>query len=112
MWREESELTANFTNLANEGDCMRDVSVIWTDYMKYRIQLRGFDPEIVEQIVLYSSERYVDTVTGRCIVVGSHNKLLVLIPYERGKNCITPVTIHVTSRQQVNLRVKSERLKI
>lgn len=91
---------------------MDNVVIVWTDYMKYRIRLRGFDTAIVEQIIRYSSERYIDTVTGRFVIVGLHQKLLVMVPYEHEENTITPVTIHVTSRQQINFRIRSERLEI
>jgi hypothetical protein len=37
--------------------------VIWTDYLKYRARLRGFDLAIIEQIVQFSEERYLDTAT-------------------------------------------------
>lgn len=35
------------------------------------------------------------------VVVGSHGQLLVLIPYEIMEDSITPVTIHATTRQQL-----------
>lgn len=40
------------------------IQLAWTDYMKYRARLRGFDLAKIEHIVRYSGERYVDTVTG------------------------------------------------
>ena len=79
--------------------------------MKDRLDLRGYDLATVEHILRYSSERYVDTVTGRLVAVGRHEKLLVMIPYERKGGTLTPVTIHVTSRQQINSRIKSGRFK-
>ena len=84
-------------------------TILWTDYVKYRCRLRGFDLAKVEQIIRYSSERYVDTATGRLVVVGGHDSRLVLIPYERAGDRLTPVTIHTTSRQQVNFRIRSGR---
>ncbi len=86
--------------------------IIWTDYMQYRAELRGFDLAKIEYIVRYSSERYVDTVTGRLIAVGCVSDLLVMIPYESGQDSITPVTIHATTRQQINFRVKTGRFVI
>ena len=90
---------------------MEEVTIVWTEYMKYRLKLRGYDLAIVEHILRYSSERYVDTATGRLVAVGRHVNLLVMIPYERKGRTLTPVTIHATSRQQINSRIKSERFK-
>jgi hypothetical protein len=93
------------------GGKMGGTVIVWTDYMKYRLSLRGYDLSTVEHILRYSSERYVDTVTGRGVTIGRHKELLVMIPYERAGDTLTPVTIHVTSRQQINSRLKSGRLK-
>lgn len=90
---------------------MEKARILWTEYMKYRLDLRGFSLPTVEQILRYSSERYVDTVTGRFIAIGRHDKLLVMVPYERRGDMITPVTIHATSRQQIESRLRSGRLK-
>lgn len=88
---------------------MAEIKIVWTDYMKYRLNLRGYDLAIVEQILRYSSERYVDTVTGRLVVIGRHENLLVMIPYDLMHQTMTPVTIHATNRQQINSRIKSGR---
>jgi hypothetical protein len=85
------------------------VEIIWTDYMKYRARLRRFDLAQVEQIVRYSGERYLDTVTGRLVTIGRIEGVLVMIPYEIESKTITPVTIHATTRQQINLRLKTGR---
>jgi hypothetical protein len=77
--------------------------------MKYRIGLRRFELTKIEGIIRYSRERYFDTVTRRMIVVGKHDDRLVMIPYERRKNEIIPVTIHATTRQQINFRLKTGR---
>jgi hypothetical protein len=90
---------------------MEEITIVWSEYMKYRIDLRGYDLMTVEQILRYSSERYVDTATGRVVAIGRHEKLLVMIPYELKGRTLTPVTIHATSRQQVNSRIKSGRFK-
>lgn len=90
---------------------MEEATIVWTEYMKYRQNLRGYDLAAVEQILRYSSERYVDTVTGRVVAIGQHKKLLVMIPYELKGRTLTPVTIHATSRQQINSRIKSGRFK-
>ena len=90
---------------------MDETTIVWSEYMKYRLNLRGYDIATVEQILRYSSERYVDTVTGRVVAIGRHEKLLVMIPYELKGRTLTPVTIHATSRQQINSRIKSWRFK-
>ena len=90
---------------------MEEATIVWTDYMKYRLGLRGYDLATVEQILRYSSERYVDTASGRAVAIGRHDKLLVMIPYELEGRTLTPVTIHATSRQQINFRIKSGRFK-
>jgi len=79
--------------------------------MKYRGRLRGFDLSMVEDIVRYSSERYIDMETQRLVVVGRHDEKLVLIPYERENENVTPVTIHVTTRQQINFRLRTGRYR-
>jgi len=91
---------------------MEEATVVWTEYTKYRLNLRGYDLATVEQVLRYSSERYVDTVTGRVVAIGRHEKLIVMIPYEMKGRTLTPVTIHATSRQQINSRIKSGRFKI
>jgi hypothetical protein len=83
--------------------------IVWTDYMKYRARLRGFDLAKIQHIVRYSSERYFDTATGRIVVVGRHDNTLVMIPYEAEKGSITLITIHATTRQQIKFRLKTGR---
>jgi hypothetical protein len=83
--------------------------IVWTDYMKHRVRLRGFDLAKIERIVRHSTERYSDTVTGRLIIVGRHDEMLVMIPCEAGEASITPIAVHATTRQQVNLRLKTGR---
>jgi hypothetical protein len=85
--------------------------IVWTDYLKYRAEFRGFDLLMVERILSFGEERYYDTVTGRKVVVGRHGGLLVMIPYEQTGDDIIPVTIHATTRQQVNFRLKSGRFR-
>jgi hypothetical protein len=77
--------------------------------MKYKVKLRGFDLANIENIVKSSSERYSDTTTGRRVAVGRHHNKLVMIPYEADENSITPVTIHVTTRQQIDFRIRTGR---
>jgi hypothetical protein len=83
--------------------------IIWTDYLKYRAALRGFDLEKLEDIVRHSTERYFDTETERHVVVGRHNLQLVIIPYELDSDTITPVTVHTISRQQIRFRLNTRR---
>ncbi|MEW6214421.1 MAG: hypothetical protein AB1478_04335 [Nitrospirota bacterium] len=77
--------------------------------MKYRAELRGFELSKIENILRHSGERYFDTATRRLIVVGKHDDRLVIIPYEKHENEIIPVTIHATTRQQINFRLKTGR---
>lgn len=81
----------------------------WTDYLKYRAALRGFDLTKLEEIIKLSSERYFDTETERHVVVGRHNLQLVAIPYEVENDTITPVTVHITTRQQIRFRLSTRR---
>lgn len=83
--------------------------IIWTDYVRYRARLRGFDLAKIEPIVRYSSERYLDTETERSVVIGRIEDVLVMIPYETEQTAMIPVTIHATTRQQVNFRLKTGR---
>ncbi|MBC8230761.1 hypothetical protein H8E77_14525 [bacterium] len=85
------------------------MTIVWTDYLKYKARLRGFDLTKIENIARYSPERYSDTVTGRRIAVGRHDNKLVMIPYEADEDSITPVTIHVITRQQINFRIRTGR---
>lgn len=84
-------------------------TVEWSGYLRYRVDLRGFEPAKIEKILRYSVERYFDTITRRMIAVGRHDDRLVMVPYEEKEDTITPVTIHVTTRQQINFRLKTGR---
>lgn len=84
--------------------------IIWTDYLRYRAKLRGFDLAILEQLINHSTERYFDVETARSVVIGRHHDDLVMVPYDRADGDITPVTVHVTTRQQINFRLRMERL--
>ena len=84
---------------------------IFSEYLKYRAETRGYDLDKIEDILKFSTERYLDTITNRMIAIGRYDKRLVMIPYEISKNSIKPVTIHATSRQQINFRLKTGRLK-
>jgi hypothetical protein len=86
--------------------------IIWSDYLKYRAQLRGFSLTLIEEILRYSDERYYDVETGRLVVIGRHDNCLVLIPYESLADAIMPITVHATSRQQIRFRLKTGRYTI
>lgn len=83
--------------------------VIFSAYFEYRAKLRGFGLSKIEKILRYSEERYFDTVTGRFIAVGQHDKRLVIIPYEKHRKEIIPVTVHATTRIQIRFRLKTGR---
>jgi len=42
------------------GSVVEPLEIFWAEYMKYRVELRGYDFAMVEDILRYSSERYVD----------------------------------------------------
>ena len=44
---------------------MAEVEVIWTEYMQYRVRIRGFERDKVERVLLQSAERYLATSSGR-----------------------------------------------
>ena len=81
----------------------------WTSYIKYKARLRGFNLARIEEIVKHSVERYFDTETGRRVVIGHHDGILVVVPYEANQDLITPITIHATTRQQIRFRIQSGR---
>ncbi len=85
-------------------------SIVWTEYLKYRASLRGFDLAQLEQILLHSSEKYFDTETRRWVVIGRHGKQLVMIPFDEDEVSITPITVHTVSRQQIQFRLRTGRL--
>lgn len=87
-------------------------NIIWTEYLQYRAELRGFDLAEIERIIHHSSERYLDTETQRMIVVGKHNRQLVMIPYETDEGNFIPVTIHTITRQQIRFRLLTGRFTI
>jgi len=87
----------------------KEIAILWSNYMMYRLELRGFNQKQVEKILRYSVERYYDVETQRMVVIGRHDDRLVMIPYEQKINTVTPVTIHSISRQLIKLRLKSRR---
>jgi hypothetical protein len=87
-------------------------AIVWTDYLKYRSVLRGFNLTKLEEILLHSTERYFDNETRRTVVVGRHDKDLVIIPCDIEGDHIIPVTIHATTRQQVRFRIRTGRFSL
>lgn len=83
---------------------------IFTEYLKFRAELRGFDLVQIEHILRYSTERYFDTETHRVVAVGEQGNKLVMIPYEESETEIIPITIHATTRQQIKFRLTTGRL--
>ena len=81
----------------------------WTDYLRYRAKLRGYDLTRLENIIRHSEERYFDTETERAVVVGRHEQQLVIIPYEVREDLITPVTVHAITRQLIRFRLRTGR---
>ncbi|MBI4639235.1 MAG: hypothetical protein HY731_00980 [Candidatus Tectomicrobia bacterium] len=85
---------------------------VWTEYLKHRARSRGFDLASIEDILRFSGERYFDTVTRRMVAVGRHGNRLVMVPYEQENDNVTPVTIHTTTRQQINFRLRTGRFTL
>ncbi len=85
------------------------MKIEWTDYLRYKATLRGFDLGIIESILKFSPERYFDSAAGRRAAVGRHNDKLVIVPYEANKEVIVPITIHAITRQQINFRIRTGR---
>jgi len=83
----------------------------WTDYLIYRMKVRGYQKEKIDHIIRYSSERYFDTETRRFVIIGKHGNKEVIIPYDTEGKSIIPVTIHAISRQQIRYRKLSGRFE-
>lgn len=87
-----------------------DESIIeWTDYMRYRASLRGLHLVQIEEIVRYSSERYLDNATGSLVAVGRGAGNLLLVAYEAEPGVLRPITAHATTRSQIEARIGSGR---
>jgi hypothetical protein len=87
----------------------REIEIIWTQYMLYRAEIRGFDIARIEEIVRYSNERYIDQATGRLVAIGKCGSDLVMVAYEMSESAMVPVTAHVVARSQIESRLKSGR---
>ncbi|MFO7976210.1 MAG: hypothetical protein R6V12_16425 [Candidatus Hydrogenedentota bacterium] len=83
--------------------------ILWTDYLRYRAKLRGFELARIEEVVRYSMERYVDNATGRLVAIGKDAQRWVMVPYEMEEDIIRPVTVHTTTRKQIKARISSGR---
>jgi hypothetical protein len=84
-------------------------SIIWTEYLQYRAELRGFDLTKLEHIIRHSDERYFDTETRLTVVIGRHGRQLVLMPCEVTGDDIKPVNVHAITRQQIRFRLRTGR---
>lgn len=89
---------------------MPDKTCVFSDYLKYRAELRGFNLTQIEHILRYSQERYFDIETHRRIAVGEQGDKLIMIPYEESATELIPITIHATARQQIKFRLTIGRL--
>lgn len=86
--------------------------IVWTDYLRYRAELRGYDLEVIAQLLSHATERYFDIETQRSVVVGKHRDQLVMIPCDVEGDIVTPVTIHAVTKQQIRFRVRSGRFQV
>jgi hypothetical protein len=91
---------------------MEETRIQWSEYMLYRMNERGYEASKLEDIIRHSAEQYTDTETGRTVIVGRHDELLVLIPIDVEESTVTPVTVHATTRQQINLRLQTGRFRV
>lgn len=74
--------------------------------------MRELDLPVLEEILRYGTERYQDLGSGRLVVVGRHDRRLVMIPYEYADDMIVPVTVHTTTRQQIRFRLQTGRFAV
>lgn len=87
----------------------QEIPIVWTAYLRYRAELRGFELARIEEIVRYSKERYVDNATARLVAIGKQADRLLMVPYEREEDAFRPVTVHATTRNQIEARIRSGR---
>lgn len=78
--------------------------IVWTAYMKYKSKLRGFNLLQIEDVINSSSERYLDTITGRRVIVGKYESKLILIPYEMDENSVINCPHHDASTNQFSYK--------
>ena len=85
--------------------------VRYTDHLKRRIILRGYDDSLPQQIFEQSIELYIDTQTSNHIAVVEimirGEMRLMTISYDEFPTRI--VTIHPIKRNQINNRIKLRR---
>lgn len=60
--------------------------IIWTSYLRYRTTQRGFDLDLIEDILRFSSERYYDMETDRAIAVEKHRHDTQQFQHYQAKN--------------------------
>ena len=53
----------------------------------------------IEKILRYTGERYFDTATNRFVAIGKHDDSLVMVPYEKSRTVLKPITIHAITRK-------------
>jgi hypothetical protein len=53
---------------------------IFTEYLKYRAEIRGYDLGRIEDILKFSTKWYFDAITNRVIAIGKHDNRLVMVP--------------------------------
>ena len=74
--------------------------------MKYRASLRGFDLAKIEEIVRHSAERYFDTETGRRVVIGRYDRILVMIEWHGLKQKVVVETPVITTFRSIIARAR------
>ena len=77
---------------------------------KTKLDFKGFELDLIEDILRFSEERYFDTLTMRYVVIGRYQKSIIMIPYEKNENLLIPITVHTITRQQIKFRIKTGRL--
>lgn len=83
--------------------------IVWTDYLRYRAKQRGFRLATLERILDRSAEKYIDTETGRMVVIGRDSNRSIMIACEVEGSMITPITVHAITRQQIRFRIEAGR---
>ncbi|MBE9471105.1 MAG: hypothetical protein IMY75_03215 [Chloroflexi bacterium] len=87
--------------------------VEYSDYLKFRLTVRGIPGNMPERIYRESQERYYDKATGRHIAVLSvayhRRRKRMMIAYDEFSDHVEIVTIHPIEKQQIQNRVLSGR---
>jgi hypothetical protein len=89
------------------------VRVEYSDYLRFRLRVRGIPDKMPERIYRESQERYYDNTTGRHIAVLSvvyhRRRKRMMIAYDEFFDYVEIVTIHPIEKQQIQNRVFSGR---